>query len=151
MCSTWHRIVYAGSWQFIRSYDGYKCARADDLWQVTVLFDQKVITNSDRRQGFWPSSLTSRYPTTVDDYPIKLAVSCTSCPPAMPCARPYYLLRLGFIDFLVHWCALKRTESALKRTCLHPRHSERVTIMDPDSYARRQLEYLTAVFAPSSP
>lgn len=60
--------------------------------------------------------------------------------------RPWYVVRLGIIDFLVHWCVRKRTESALKRTCLHPRHTERVTIMDPPSYARRQLDFLHAVF-----
>mmetsp|Transcript_95516 Transcript_95516/g.116983 ORF Transcript_95516/g.116983 Transcript_95516/m.116983 type:complete len:197 (+) Transcript_95516:3-593(+) len=60
--------------------------------------------------------------------------------------RPWYLLRLGLIDFLVHWDVRKRTESALKRTCLHPRHSERVTIMDPESYARRQLDFFERVF-----
>ncbi|CAJ1407656.1 unnamed protein product [Effrenium voratum] len=57
-----------------------------------------------------------------------------------------YLVRLGIIDFLVHWDVRKRTESALKRTCLHPRHSERVTITDPVGYAKRQLQFLESVF-----
>lgn len=56
------------------------------------------------------------------------------------------MLRLGVIDFLVHWDVRKRTENVLKRTCFHPMHSERVTIIDPDGYARRQLDFLESVF-----
>lgn len=58
----------------------------------------------------------------------------------------FQLARMGIIDFLVHWDVRKRTESALKRTCLHPRHTERVTIMDPETYKRRQLAFLMAMF-----
>jgi hypothetical protein len=61
-------------------------------------------------------------------------------------SRPWYLLRLGVIDFLVHWDVRKRSETVLKRTCFHPMHSERVTIIDPDGYARRQLDFLESVF-----
>ena len=60
-------------------------------------------------------------------------------------SRPWYLLRLGVIDFLVHWDVRKRTENVLKRTCFHPMHSERVTIIDPDGYARRQLDFFESV------
>ena len=60
--------------------------------------------------------------------------------------RCFQLARMGIIDFLVHWDVRKRTESALKRTCLHPRHTERVTIMDPETYKRRQLAFLMAMF-----
>jgi len=57
----------------------------------------------------------------------------------------FELARIGVIDFLVHWDVRKRTESALKRTCLHPRHRERVTIMDPETYKGRQLAFLRAM------
>jgi len=51
--------------------------------------------------------------------------------------------RIGIIDFLVPFGRLKRTESALKRTLVHPLHSnQRVTIASPRSYASRQKEFL---------
>merc|ERR1712062_916539 len=49
--------------------------------------------------------------------------------------------RMGIIDFLVPFDRLKRTESALKRTLVHPWHpDQRVTITSPRSYAARQKE-----------
>ena len=62
--------------------------------------------------------------------------------------RSFLLARMGVIDFLVHWDVRKKTESAFKRTCFHPRHRERVTITDPDTYKRRQMAFLKAMFQP---
>lgn len=63
-----------------------------------------------------------------------------------------FAMRLGIIDFLVPFGARKRTESALKRTLLHPiHHHSKVTIVDPQRYAERQLDFVQRRLFPPQP
>uniref|UniRef100_A0A7S4SQ80 PIPK domain-containing protein n=1 Tax=Alexandrium monilatum TaxID=311494 RepID=A0A7S4SQ80_9DINO len=52
--------------------------------------------------------------------------------------------RLGIIDFFQTYNTRKLAESVLKRSLVHPRHpAERVTIVHPQLYAERQLEFVS--------